>query len=393
MPRPSDGLVACDWPVSYTLPVGSDWVSGVYLARLTGKLDGKQAYIPFVVREGPTGSPAKLLLQCSVTTWQAYNNWGRASLYDFNSPEGKRARRVSFDRPYASGPGAWGGLGAGELLTVAHAPRPAGWEYPMIRWLERSGYHVAYATSLDLHRDPALIEGRRGFLIVGHDEYWSRVMRDRIEAARDRGTHLGIFAANVGYWQIRLEAPNADGESRVMFCAKDAALDSLYDTENDADLTVRFRDLHPRRPEAALVGMMLSGENVEANFVPIPERRDHWVYEGTGIAKGTTTRLPGLCGYEVDRSYAGDSLYGRWSPAGLTVLARVPIAPANGAPTVTETTIYTATSGAIVFAAGTMQWSWGLDDWGSPQRRPKVGNPDVDRITRNVLRAFSRDTE
>ncbi len=392
-PRPSDGLIACDWPVSYTLAVGPDWVSGVYLARLTAKGDGRQAFVPFVVREGPTQDHAKLLFQSSVTTWQAYNNWGGKSLYDFNSVGEKRARRVSFNRPYGSGPGCWAGLGAGELLTVAHAPRPAGWEYPMLRWLERSGYHLAYATNLDIHRDPESLSGRRALLIIGHDEYWSRIMRDRIEAARDRGTHLGIFAANVGYWQIRMESPGAGGESRIMFCSKDAALDSLYDTEADADLTVRFRDLHPRRPESALVGMMISGENVEADFVPLPERRGHWVYEGTGIARGTTSRLPSLEGYEVDRSFADDSLYGRWSPPGMTVLARTPITPANGHPSVTETTIYTARSGAIVFATGTMQWAWGLDDWGSPRLHPKAGNPDVARITRNVLKAFSRGTE
>jgi len=391
-PRASDGLAACDWPVSYTLAVGPDWVSGVYLARLTGKDDGKQAFIPFVVREGATRNRARLLFQSSVTTWQAYNNWGGKSLYDFNSGGGRRARRVSFDRPYGSGTGAWTGLGAGELLTVAHAPGPAGWEYPMLRWLERSGYHVGYATNLDVHRDPELLNGRRAFLIVGHDEYWSRVMRDRIEAARDRGTHLGIFAANVGYWQIRMESPAFGGESRIMFCAKDAALDSLYDTEADADLTVRFRDLHPRRPEVALVGMMISGENVEADFVPLLERQKHWVYAGTGIAQGTNQRLPGLGGYEVDRSFADDSLYGRWSPKGLTVLARASIAPPNGHPSVTETTSYTAASGAIVFSTGTMQWSWGLDDWGAPRLRPKRSHPDVERITRNVLKAFFRDT-
>jgi hypothetical protein len=365
-------------------------VSGVYLARLTGKTDGRQAFVPFIVREGGTQERAKLLFQCSVTTWQAYNDWGGKSLYDFNSRGGKRARRVSFDRPYGSGPGAWAGLGAGELLTVAHARPPAGWEYPMLRWLERSGYHLAYATNLDVHRDPESLAGRRAFLIAGHDEYWSRVMRDRIGAARDRGTHLGIFAANVGYWQIRLESPAAGGESRVMFCAKDAALDSLYDTVADADLTVRFRDLHPRRPEVSLVGMMISGENVDADFVPLPERRGHWVYEGTGIAKGTTRRLPGLAGYEVDRSFADDSLYGRWSPKGLTVLARAPIASQNGRPSVTETAIYTAPSGAIVFSTGSMQWSWGLDDWGAPRLRPKRSHPDLQRITRNVLKAFFR---
>ena len=50
-------------------------------------------------------------------------------------------------------------------------------------------------------------------------------------------------------------------------------------------------------------------------------------------------------------------------------------------------TIYTAPSGATVFAAGTMQWSWALDDWGAPDfegvRTPL--DPRVDRITSNIL--------
>ena len=389
-PRAGDGLVECRWPRSYALRVGDDWVSGVYLARLTAIDSGRQSFVPFVVREGPAKRPAPLLFQCSVTTWQAYNNWGGKSLYDFNSLGGKRARRVSFNRPYGSGPKAWAGLGAGELLTVAHAPRPAGWEYPMLRWLERSGYDVAYATDLDVHADAALLTGRRGILIVGHDEYWSRAMRTNLEAARDRGIHLGIFAANVGYWQIRMEPSPWGGADRVMFCAKDAALDSLYDTEADADLTVRFRDLHPRRPEVAIVGGMISGEDVQADFVPLAEQRGHWAYAGTGIASGSTRRIPGLAGYEVDRSFADDSLFGSWSPKGLTVLARAPITSANGHASVTESTIYTAPSGAIVFATGTMQWSWGLDDWGAPALHPRWRHPDAERITRNVLEAFFR---
>jgi hypothetical protein len=391
-PRPDDGLIECRWPVSYTLRVGADWVSGVYLAKLTAAGTGRQSFIPFVVREGtPGGRRAPLLFQCSVTTWQAYNNWGGKSLYDFNSAGETRARRVSFNRPYGSGPKAWPGVGAGELLTVTHATPSAGWEYPMIRWLERSGYDVAYATNLDVQSDPELFTGRRALLIVGHDEYWSRSMRTNIEAARDRGIHLGIFAANVGYWQIRMEPSPYGGADRVMFCAKDAALDSLYDTEADADLTVRFRDLHPRRPEVSLVGMMISGEDVQTAFVPLVARKDHWVFEGTGIARGTTRRLPGLGGYEVDRSYADDSLYGRWSPPGLIVLARAPITSSNGHRSVTETTVYTASSGATVFSTGTMQWSWGLDDWGAPALRPRYRHPDAEKITRNVLAAFFRE--
>lgn len=390
-PRKGDGLVECHWPVSYTVPIGADWVSGVYLAQLTASGSGRQSYAPFVVLEKRgLAHPAPYLFQCSVTTWQAYNAWGGKSLYDFNSKGEVRARRVTFNRPYGSGPGAWAGMGAGELLTMAHTARAGGWEYPMIRWLERNGYDVAYATNIDVASDPDAFVGRRAMLIVGHDEYWSRAMRTNVEAARDRGIHLGIFAANVGYWQIRLEPSPYGGADRVMFCTKDAEQDSVYDTEADADLTVRFRDLHPRRPENSLSGMMISGEDVQADFVPVPAQRGHWVFAGTTIAQGTTTRLPGLCGYEVDRSYGDDSLFAKWSPPGLTVLARVPIVSSNGKKTVTESTIYTARSGAIVFSTGTMQWSWGLDDWGAPALHPRYRNPDAERITKNVLEALSR---
>src|SRR6267143_2799355 len=77
-PRAEDGLVGCSWPVSCRVPVGSGWVTGVYLARLTASRGGKQSFVPFVVREGSGEGGgawrAPILFQCSATTWQAYNN-------------------------------------------------------------------------------------------------------------------------------------------------------------------------------------------------------------------------------------------------------------------------------------------------------------------------------
>ncbi|HEX7077498.1 MAG TPA: N,N-dimethylformamidase beta subunit family domain-containing protein [Candidatus Eisenbacteria bacterium] len=388
-PRPEDGLVTCAWPVSARVVVGVDWPTGVYLARLTASDDGKQAYVPFVIRERPDRR-APLLFPLAVSTWQAYNAWGGTSLYDFNSDGGRRALRVSFDRPYASGPGAWAGLGAGELLTVTHGPYRGGWEYPMIRWLERRGYDVAYATGLDLDADSALAAGRRGVILAGHDEYWSRGERDRLEAARDHGTGIACFGANTGYWQVRLEA-SADGSPRrVIFCSKDYTRDSLWNTAADRDLTVRFRDLHPRRPEVALLGVMTprAESDVEADFVPRAAARGSWVYAGTGIAEGGSEAIRGLVGYEIDRSFAGDSLYARWSPPGLSVLARSPVRFRDGGGEASEATVYAAASGAVVFAAGTIQWAWGLDDWGAPAARPARASEDARRITRNVLGAL-----
>jgi hypothetical protein len=396
--RGEDGLIACSWPVTARVPVGADWVTGAYLLRLTGRADGMQTFVPFVLREPRTGPgapgrshAAPLLFQFSVTTWQAYNNWGGKSLYDFNSDGGARAIRVGFDRPYASSPAAAPGVGAGELLTVTHGPHAGGWEYPFLRWLERYGYDVAYATDLDVSsgREPA--PGRRAALLVGHDEYWSRTMRDRWEESRDRGVHLGVFSSNTGYWQIRLEAGPDGADDRVMFCTKEAERDPVYDTERDADLTVRFRNLHPPRPEVALLGMMLSGADVDGAFQPLQERRAHWVFEGTRFRQRGALPVAHLLGYEVDRTFADDSAYGRFSPPGLVTLARARLRTTEGDSVTAETTVYTARSGAIVFAAGTNQWAWGLDDWGAPALRPPTADPDVDRITRNVLEAFLRE--
>jgi hypothetical protein len=387
--------VACGWPVSLKFRVGPDWPSGAYLAQLT--CDGKQAFVPFVVREarspGSGGHRAPYVLMLNTLTWQAYNSWGGKSLYDFNSEGGAQATRISYARPYGSGPGAWAGLGAGELLTTPHTKIRAGWEYPMIRWLERNGIEVATVTDLDVDADSTLLLGRRGVLIVGHPEYWTRHIRDAMDRARDSGVGIALFGANAGYWQVRLETDSTSAGSEsgpVVFCAKDYTRDPLYDTVADKDLTVRFRNLHPRRPEVALFGVQTARgeESVAADFVPDPAARDSWVYRGTGVATGATRSIPGLVGYEVDRSFIADSLYDAWSPRGLEVVGRSPIRFKDGSAERSDAVTYRAPSGAVVFAAGTMQWSWGLDDWGAPKLRPARSHKDAERITLNVIDAL-----
>jgi hypothetical protein len=96
IPDPITGLLECNWGDPYRLatrkPIDPrDWRSGVYLAKLTATQSGKEASIIFVVREDDRPSP--YLFQSSVTTFQAYNNWGRKSLYSFNSSDQKPARR------------------------------------------------------------------------------------------------------------------------------------------------------------------------------------------------------------------------------------------------------------------------------------------------------------
>ncbi|NUO89334.1 MAG: hypothetical protein HOQ18_00645 [Dermatophilaceae bacterium] len=57
---------------------------------------------------------------------------------------------------------------------------PLGAEYPMIRWLERTGYSVSYVAGVDTALRPEVLEGPSVFRSVGHDEYWTK--RDDVRA-------------------------------------------------------------------------------------------------------------------------------------------------------------------------------------------------------------------
>src|SRR5918912_3318205 len=235
-PNASTGLVECKWINPYVLNIPNnttdptDWASGVYLAKLTAAASGKQSYIIFVVRDDARAST--YLFQSSVTTFQAYNNWGGKSLYSWNSTNQAPAQKVSFNRPYARGNNAKSaiGIGAGEFLTnlqPSGETYSGGWEYNMVRWLEREGYDVTYCTDIDTHENSGLLLSHKAFLSVGHDEYWSWQMRANVENARDHGVNLGFFAANTCYWQIRLEPSPANGAAnRTEVGYKDIAWDS-----------------------------------------------------------------------------------------------------------------------------------------------------------------------
>jgi len=394
MPTPdaTTGMIECNWTSPYTLATSASWISGVYLAKLTGTSSGKQSYIVFVVRDD--SSTAALAFQSSVTTFQAYNNWGGKSLYGWNSGgDGYEARVVSFNRPYnvpwQTDTGAVQGVGAGEFLA-SFAPideSPAsGWEYNMVRFLEREGYDLTYITNLDTHEQGPLLLRHKGLLSVGHDEYWSLAMRNHVEAARNRGLNLGFFSANTAYWQVRFQADgNGQANRRMVGYRKNYLQDPLYaDPEKKYLTTDRWRDPEANRPENALLGVMLSTDGANGDYTV--RAASNWVFAGTGFSNGSV--IAGLAGYEIDTIYANGV-----SPPGLVNLADVSLVNNYGDPGTANMVTYTAPSGATVFASGSIQWSWGLDDdYFSPALRTSRLSAGVQQMMRNILSKFSGST-
>ena len=377
-PDPISGLIECAWRDPYRLDTrdaSGPWPTGVYLARLTAlPAPGPQSFIVFVVRDD--AHPPALLFQSSVTTFAAYNNWGGKSLYGFNSGNAP-ARKVSFDRPYAMSPYGVRLDGAGDFLRR--------WEFNAVRFLERNGYDVGYITDVDTHERAMVDAGppprTRVFLSVGHDEYWSAPMREHVEQARDRGVHLAFLGADVCYWQIRFEADAIGTPDRTIVGYKEAAgnLDPLaLDSrpQNDRLITGRWRDRPVSRPEERLVGVMYAADPVDADI--IVDRGDHWAFAGTGLKKGDA--LHRLLGYEVDAMYGG-------GPPGIERLAHSPFTEqaAPGNVRFADMTMYAAEGGALVFATGSIQWSWGLDSYNAPGWHSSRVSDAAQKITRNVL--------
>ena len=369
------GLTECHWtrPVHIaTRDVDAPWTTGVYLARLTTiptrpapPAPPAQSFIVFVVRDSASRAP--IVFQSSVTTFAAYNNWGGQSLYAFNSGNAP-ARKVSFDRPYATNPYGVRLDGASDFVRR--------WEYNAVRFLEREGYDVQYVTDVDTHERG--VGDAKVFLSVGHDEYWSWAMRIAIERARDRGVHLAFLGADAGYWQIRFEPDSGGNADRTIVAYKEAAADQDplardADPSNDRYVTGRFRDVPASRPEERLVGVMYAADPVDGDIVVDDAR--HWVFAGTGLSKGDALR--GLLGYEVDAMYG-------YGPRGLERLAHSPFVD-HGRTRYADMTIYRAASGAWVFATGSMQWNWGLDDYNAPVWHAARADARAQRVMRNVL--------
>ena len=147
-------------------------------------------------------------------TYQAYNGWpGVAylggtdaySLYNVTTSLDSKGRnlpvpRVSFNRPYGGPPlgdafyippmsysNQFAGMESARAISSTMA-RQRQWNIGMVRCLEREGYDVTYITDVDTHEDVDRVKGRcKGFLSVGHDEYWSEEMQgERYSGARRR---------------------------------------------------------------------------------------------------------------------------------------------------------------------------------------------------------------
>ncbi len=371
------GLVDCgNWGVSATWSVPATAVSGVYFARIyrtDGTVGANQ--IPFVVTD--SSSHSDVLFMTSDETWQAYNDWGGYSVYTGNatgspwccsSQNPGRAVQVSYNRPFA---------------TRADTPNGQDYffyaEFPMIQFLEKNGYNVSYVSQVDVAQSGAasMIEQHKVLMNTGHSEYWDAGDMGNITTARNAGVNLAFFTGNTAWWKTRWGNSQFGNEPyRTLITYKESLDSRQTDPADPPTWTGAWRDQRfsppgDASPENALTGQLwLVNCCSYADTVPSAYSKLQ-IWKNTAVANlspGQTYTMPGeTLGYEWDSDVDNG-----FRPAGEIDMSQTCENPVQQRLlTVVEEfvsdkacnslTLYrVASSGALVFDAGTVQWAWGL---------------------------------
>jgi hypothetical protein len=425
----------CGWPVALNVDVDASWRSGYYEVIMEIEVGDKirRDYAFFVVR--PI-SNERIVVALATNTWNAYNDFGGTNLYTGGT-------RVAMQRPMAAGylhkP-----LGKGRRVTGTGAPDPqnashvgyiqlnhlseyagsAGWpdwEQPFIAWAEREGFTIGVCTNADLEEHPEVLENASLYLSVGHDEYWSKGMRDTVERFVARGGNAAFFSGNTSLWQVRVEGSDRDVMVGYKGFFKD---DPLMGTPRETEVTTFWSDVIVGRPENTMTGVTFTrggyhriGRNVPAGLGGYTvHRADHWLFDGTGLSYGdvlgsNTT----VVGYECDGcafTYRNGLPYATGedgTPATFEILGTCPTRhftretsprpPKPGEPSELEYIAsrvfgtrdpdamdliryghavlgaYTNDAGSTVVTSGSTDWAHGLAE----------RDPQIEQITRNVL--------
>jgi hypothetical protein len=397
---------AGNWSVTDSWAVPTTTVSGVYVANV---VQGSQVFqIPFIIKD--PNSTSNIVFQTADETWQAYNGWGGANLYGGNGPAppsvagggSGAAYAVSYNRPIVTRDSI--GVGAGPQDSVFGA------EYSAIYWLEENGYDVSYISGLDTATNGSLLLNHKIFMDAGHDEYWTDSQVANVQAAAKAGVNLAFLSGNEVFWQTRF-APSIDPSAtpnRTLISYKDTHFQKIVDPNGTGTGTFQSPANMggAAMPSNALTGTLfqIDGEAptpgnglLQAITVPYGETKLR-IWRNTSVANtapGQSATLAGdVLGYEWDS--APDNGF---MPVGLvnlsstTVTSSVAYNTAFGNVDTSGTATHNLveyrdpTSGALVFGAGTVMWSWGLSDQSDPTEfgSPLPPDPSIQQAMVNLF--------
>ena len=243
-----------------------------------------------------------------------------------------------------------------------------GLEATLIRWLESEGVALECCSSVDLHDSPNLLGAYHCVVLAGHDEYWTKAMRDQVERFVGNGGNLMVLSGNTCYRAVRLESSN-----RHVAFHKYASSDPAV---NHDDVTVAWAEPPVNRPPNTMLGVGFTDGAFGGPNTPYRIRfPSHWAFAGLSSPAATSAFMH----YETDAAayviepegyprVTGEEA----TPHCFTVLADADLRSWGGKPG--RATMGVFSRNGTVFNAATTDWIEALGT-----------DPVVTTVTRNVI--------
>lgn len=379
--NPEYGL---NWPANLVINVPENWQSGLYFAQLvTGSPStppGINVYseiIQFIVKENQPGSTSKVLFQLPTNTWLAYNNRLGRSFY--TSP---RTFKSSFLRPIRQFSKVASWIWGTNEATVTTK------EAYYIRWLEQNGYTLEFAGNQDIENKNFLSQYNL-YISAGHDEYWSKGMRDNLEWFTKNGGNAIFFSSNSVYYQVRYE----DNQNTVTtYKLYDFARESDPMVTLDPAQTAIFWSVSPvSKPENSLTGVGYRYGGVGKGGYKV-YRTNLWPFAGTQLYDGAIigdnlgipdsenrSQVDDILAKEVDSTPwiwgSGGPVPSKLSESGTPSNFQILGINAQGTSAPAVMGMYQTAGGGTVFTSGSWDWWKGLF----------VNDAKIIKITKNLI--------
>ncbi len=451
-PDETTGYWSCEnWENSLTVPGSSLPASGIYIVRIKDLANSQDNQIIFTVRNDARKSA--LLYKLPTATYQAYNSFNGHSLYRFNSAGFQtitgtsRAVKVSFERPYVNDYNDANWFLKADFPMVAWMERE-GYDVDYTestsvdsnpgqllnhKTLVISGHDEYWSEAEMKGYKAARDAGVNLASFSGNTAYWKVRYED---GGRTLVCYKAVEGTKEGSVPDGSKGVNDWGPDGIKGTKDDAlGLDGKAGTADDNPkyATTTWRDdgappgnpnapaggrVGPNEPENSLLGSMYVGDNDNFDYpltIPATNGSDEYagdrIWRNTGISQTESTTINSkLNGWEWD-SIPTQAQYLSKEPSGVKRVSSTDVGtapsppewiqdegllysttPPPGQPTTVSAVKYKAASGALVFAAGTIQWSWGLaphylDKPSESYEDPPVdlSDPRIQQATYNIF--------
>lgn len=322
----------CNWMLSHSLKISEQWQSGFYKIIVSNICKNPSSSEHFFVVTPQKDKKKDYLLVLATSTWTAYNDWGGSNHYEGITGKYKNefSTRLSTQRPFYKGlislpngaPRApykedlkqgetaqyhsfnWAFInGYGKYYSAA------GWaqyEKQFVIWLEKNNYTFDIITQHDLHNDKQILENYKCVSFIGHDEYWTKEMRDNVDDYIEDGGNVARFAGNF-FWQTRIEN---NGKDHVCYKYLARDYDPILKNKDKKHLvTTSWDDTILNRPGSETFGLNATNGVYSRVGSSAPRssggftiyRPDHWSLKNSDLYYGDLLGAKSnIAGYEVD---------------------------------------------------------------------------------------------